>query len=205
MNRRKRAYNWNHHTDDFVNGVGGDRSSCRARYQQSSVDVFAKFVAIDQVRVEETFVCVSFLIQFVIQDSGRVSYLISRRTGLRVTDLVQPLLRIADPKIATLRGRTLQGRMMGRTDVQVLSPINGRVIGTKEIRVGSDKVSITRLIVRVISGLQLSITPDSYVENGYVAETSVTRKLTAQYQEGLLDIDLEFSDGARTPLRLASN
>lgn len=90
---------------------------------------------------------------------------------------------------------------MGRTDVQVLSPINGRVIGTKEIRVGSDKVSITRLIVRVISGLQLSITPDSYVENGYVAETSVTRKLTAQYQEGLLDIDLEFSDGARTPLR----
>lgn len=91
---------------------------------------------------------------------------------------------------------------MGRTDVQVLSPINGRVIGTKEIRVGSDKVSITKLIVRVISGLQLSITPDSNVENGYVAETSVTRKLTAQYQEGLLDIDLEFSDGAKMPLRL---
>lgn len=53
------------------------------------------------------------------KDSGRVSYLISRRTGLRVTDLVQPLLRVADPKIATLRGRTLQGRAMGRTDVQV--------------------------------------------------------------------------------------
>lgn len=50
MNRRKRAYNWNHHTDDFANGVGTDRSSCRARYQQSSVDVFAKFVAIDQVQ-----------------------------------------------------------------------------------------------------------------------------------------------------------
>jgi hypothetical protein len=49
MNRKKRAYNWNHHSDDFANGVGGDRSSCRARYQQSSVDVFAKFVAIDQV------------------------------------------------------------------------------------------------------------------------------------------------------------
>lgn len=180
--RRKRAYNWNHHTDDFSNGIGADRS-CRARYQQSPVEVFARFLAVDQ-------------------DSGRVSYLISRRTGLRVTDLVQPLLRVADPKIATLRGRTLQGRAMGRTDVQVLSPITGRVIGAKEIRVGSDKVSITRLIVRVISGLQLSITPDSAVENGYVAETSVTRRLTAQYQEGLLDIDLEFSDGARTPLRL---
>lgn len=47
--RRKRAYNWNHHNEDFVNGVGGERSTCRARYQQSSVDVFAKFVAADQV------------------------------------------------------------------------------------------------------------------------------------------------------------
>lgn len=50
MKRKKRAYNWNHYTDDFANGVGGDRSTCRARYQQSSVDVFAKFIAIDQVR-----------------------------------------------------------------------------------------------------------------------------------------------------------
>lgn len=85
--------------------------------------------------------------------------------------------------------------------LQVLSPITGRVIGAKEIRVGSDKVSLNRLIVRVVSGLQLQITPDSGIENGYVAETSVTRRLTAQYQEGLLDIDLEFSDRTRTPLR----
>lgn len=136
------------------------------------------------------------------QDSGRISYLISRRAGLRVTDLVQPLLRVSDPKIAVLRGRTLLGKSMGRTDIQVLSPITtGHVMGTKEIRVGGDKVSISRLIVRVVSGLQLNITPDSAFENGYVAETTVTRKLTAQYQEGLLDIDLEFSDGSRTPLR----
>lgn len=114
---------------------------------------------------------------------------------------MQPFLRVADIKIATLRGRTLQGRAMGRTDVQVLSPINGRVLGSKEVRVGSDKVSITRLIVRVVSGLQLNITSESSIDNGYIAETTVTRRLTAQYQEGLLDIDLEFSDGARTPLR----
>ncbi|XP_039435014.1 transmembrane protein 132E [Culex pipiens pallens] len=182
MRRRKRAYGWGHHGDDFVNGVSPERSVCRARYQQSPVEVYARFLAVDQ-------------------DSGRVNYLISRRTGLRVTDLVQPLLRVADPKIATLRGRTLQGRAMGRTDVQVLSPITGRVIGAREVRVGSDKVSLTRLLVRVVSGLQLSITSDNAIENGYIAETSVTRKLTAQYQEGLLDIDLEFSDGSRTPLR----
>lgn len=183
--RKKRAYGsggWGHHGDDFINGVPSDRSICRARYQQSPVEVYARFLAVDQ-------------------DSGRVSYLISRRTGLRVTDLVQSLLRVADPKIATLKGRTLQGRAMGRTDVQVLSPINGRVIGAREVRVGSDKVTITRLLVKVVSGLQLAISSDGSIENGYVAETSVTRKLTAQYQEGLLDIDLEFSDGSRTPLR----
>lgn len=74
-------------------------------------------------------------------------------------------------------------------------------MGSREIRVGNDKVSITRLIVRVVSGLQLNITSENGVENGFIAETSVTRKLTAQYQEGLLDIDIEFSDGTRVPLR----
>lgn len=136
------------------------------------------------------------------QDSGRIQYLINRRTLLRITDLVQPWLRVADPKTASLRGRILEGRAMGRTDVQVLSPLTGRVIGAKEIRVGSDRVTITRLVVRVVSGLQLNITPENDKENKYIAETSVTRRLTAQYQEGLLDMDLEFSDGMRTPLRL---
>lgn len=84
---------------------------------------------------------------------------------------------------------------------KVLSPITGRVIGAKEVRVGNEKVSITRLAVQVVSGLQLTISPDSSIENGYIAETSVSRKLTAQYQEGLLDIELEWSDGTRTALR----
>ncbi|CAH0554668.1 unnamed protein product [Brassicogethes aeneus] len=92
-------------------------------------------------------------------------------------------------------------RSTGRTEIQVLSPITSRVYGAKEIRVGNDKVGLSRLLVQVVSGLQLNISPDSSVENGYIAETSVTRKLTAQYQEGLLDIELEFSDGSKTPLR----
>nr|XP_036226757.1 transmembrane protein 132C isoform X2 [Bactrocera oleae] len=176
--RKKRSTGWN----QYKNDASVDKIICKARYQQSPIEVFARFLAIDQ-------------------NSGRISYFISRRTGLRVTDLVQPLLRVSDPKIATLKGRILQGKSMGRTDIQVLSPITGRVIGTKEIRVGSDKVSLKKLIVRVISGLQLTISPDSTIDNGYTAETSVTNKLTAQYQEGLLDIDLEFSDGSKTPLR----
>lgn len=139
-------------------------ASCRLRFQQSPVEVHARFLASDH-------------------DSGRVSYFVNRRTWLRVTDLVAGMLRVSDPRIATLlQGRIVQGRGVGRTEVQVLSPITGRVIGAKEVRVGNDRVSVTRLSVTVVSGLQLSISPDTAIENGYVAETSVTRRLTAQYQ-----------------------
>lgn len=43
-------------------------------------------------------------------------------------------------------------------------------------------MSITKLLVNVVSGLQLNIVPDSSGENIYIAETSITRKLSAQYQ-----------------------
>lgn len=88
-------------TDDMGNVV--ERPSCRLRYQQTTVDVYAHFMATNH-------------------DSGRVNYLINRRTWLRVTDLVLPLLRVSDPRIASLHGRILQGRSMGRTDVQVSRP-----------------------------------------------------------------------------------
>lgn len=61
-------------------------------------------------------------------DSGRVSYFVSRRTWLKVTELVLTLMRVSDPRIATLRGRVLQGRSTGRTEVQVLSPITGTYV-----------------------------------------------------------------------------
>lgn len=158
--------NGNDHGWDTINSIDRNLSpaNCRLRFQQSPVEVHARFQATDH-------------------DSGRVSYFVNRRTWLRVTDLVAGMLRVSDPRIATLlQGRLVQGRGVGRTEVQVLSPITGRVIGAKEIRVGNDRVSVTRLSVRVVSGLQLSISPDTAIENGYVAETSVTRRLTAQYQ-----------------------
>ncbi|CAD1478830.1 unnamed protein product [Heterotrigona itama] len=169
---------------DAINSIDrGPSTNCRLRFQQSPIEVHARFLATDH-------------------DSGRVSYFVNRRTWLRVTDLVNGMLRVSDPRIADLlQGRIVQGRGVGRTEVQVLSPITSKVIGAKEVRVVNDRVAVTRLSVRVVSGLQLTISPDTAIENGYVAETSVTRKLTAQYQEGLLDIDVEFSDGMRTPLR----
>ena len=63
--------------------------------------------------------------------------------------------------------------------------------------------------VRVISGLGLSINPNgpgssnSYNRQRriYTAETTFSRRLTSKYQEGLLDIALEFTDGSKTNLR----
>ncbi|KAJ2952848.1 hypothetical protein O0L34_g7213 [Tuta absoluta] len=191
LKRSLSARGWGGSRPDPTNSLTDGRS-CRLRYQQSNVEVYARFLAKDH-------------------DSGRVSYFVSRRTWLKVTELVMSLMRVSDPRIASLRGKVLQGRSTGRTEVQVLSPITGsrltsyfgtgRVIGLREVRVVNDKVSISRLLVRVISGLQLNISPDTAIENGYVSETTVTRRLTAQYQEGLLDIDMEFSDGSRTALR----
>lgn len=134
-------------------------------------------------------------------DSGRVSYFVNRRTWLKVTDLLLHYLRSSDPRVASITGQIVRGHNVGRTEVQVISALSGHVLVSKEIRVVSDKVSVSRLAVNVVSGLQLNVRPDTAVDNNYIAETSVTRKLTAKYQEGLLDIDLWFSDDTRTPLR----
>lgn len=67
-----------------------------------------------------TFICQVYA-RFVAadHDSGRVSYLVNRRTWLRVTQLVLGLLRVSDTRIATLQGNILQGRAPGRTELQV--------------------------------------------------------------------------------------
>lgn len=57
----------------------------------------------------------------VDHDTGRVSYLINRKTWLKITDSVMHSLRVADPLVATLNGRIITGRNVGRTDVQVSS------------------------------------------------------------------------------------
>ncbi|KAK7080407.1 hypothetical protein SK128_027623, partial [Halocaridina rubra] len=83
----------------------------------------------------------------------------------------------------------------------VLSPITGRVIGAREVRVVSDKVWVNKLRAAVISGLTLSLQPDSHLPDGYSAITAVTPTLTAKYQEGLVDVWVEMSDGIIMPLR----
>ncbi|XP_050428697.1 transmembrane protein 132E [Adelges cooleyi] len=169
-------------TEDMVADEYDRKASCQLRFQQTSVEIYARFKATDH-------------------DSGRVSYFVNRRTWLKVTDLLLHYLRSSDPRVASITGQIVRGHNVGRTEIQVISALSGHVLVSKEIRVVSDKVSVSRLAVNVVSGLQLNIRPDAAADNNYIAETSVTRKLTAKYQEGLLDIDLWFSDDTRTPLR----
>jgi len=65
---------------------------------------------------------VSIFTKFLAEDpdSGRREYYPSRGYELDITQLVAAHgLRVADPKIATLKGNILQGLMPGRTEVQV--------------------------------------------------------------------------------------
>lgn len=52
-------------------------------------------------------------------NSGRQSYLLSRRAQVRITELVAHLLRVADTSVAILDHATLIGRAPGHTEVQV--------------------------------------------------------------------------------------
>ena len=73
-------------------------------------------------------------------------------------------------------------------------------------RVLKGKESVAAMSVRVISGLGLNIIPGTTGSSNrqrmiYTAETTFSKALTSKYQEGLLDIGLEFTDGSETNLR----
>jgi transmembrane protein 132 len=72
--------------------------TCSLRYQQSFVDVYARFKVPDGVRSQ---------------------FLVHQKALFRVTDLVENRLRIADTSIATLEGRVIEGLQPGRTEIQV--------------------------------------------------------------------------------------
>ena len=139
---------------------------CQTRYQQSQIRIYARFTAEDP-------------------DSGRKDYFPSRNLDLDVTDLIAKGrgLRVEDTGVATLRGVTLEGRTPGRTEVQVVSPITGQVIGRKEVRVTKNKETITGMTVRVISGLRLNIlTSAGQQKDLFTVRTTYSDLLSSQYQ-----------------------
>ena len=165
---------------------GNSGSSCRLRYQQTRVEVYTRFLSTDH-------------------NSGREASLLNRRHSLRITHLVRPLIRVTDGKVLRLRsgGAQVEGVGVGRADVEVISPLTGSVIGSREVRVTADREAISRLEVRPVSGLKLQVEPprlEGGPNNGghsHIWTTSVelNSRLTRQYQEALLDGRLLFTDG----------
>uniref|UniRef100_A0A672ZMY4 Si:dkey-1d7.3 n=1 Tax=Sphaeramia orbicularis TaxID=375764 RepID=A0A672ZMY4_9TELE len=124
-----------------------------------------------------------------------------------VTNLVRSSVRVVDSEVArVLDGVVLQGRAVGTTTIQVLSPLTLSVLAEKSIKVVDDKVSVTELGVHLVSGLSLSLqlSPGS---NRAIVATATTREIITQLspslpQEAVVTCWVQFSDGAVAPLEL---
>lgn len=193
----------------FASSSGGG-SQCRLRYQQTPFEVcnIATF-SLDWIAIGMITLSFQVFARFYAEDhdSGRVSYLISRKTYLIITDLVRKVIRISDPRIAVLRTSAsgslyAEGLKPGKTEVQVLSPMSGHVIAARELRVAADKVDVSGLSIRPIAGLALTLKPDPDLDSCYVAQVDAQDRLQSKYQEAILDISVHFSDGQSMPLRL---
>lgn len=163
-------------TNDEDNDIG-----CRLRYQQTNVEVLTKFFSVDH-------------------DSGREAYFLNRKLSVKVTDLVLTLMQLSDSHVAVLRGNIIEGMNVGRSEVQIFSPITGQLLGEKEIIVSSDKEALTHLNVNLITGLETEVKPFENFSNVWMSKTISLSRFNSKYQEGLLDIDLLFSDGSLVSL-----
>uniref|UniRef100_A0A3B5L6L0 Uncharacterized protein n=1 Tax=Xiphophorus couchianus TaxID=32473 RepID=A0A3B5L6L0_9TELE len=162
---------------------------CMLQYQLSTVRVLTPFVAQPDSEV----------LPGPLTGEEPVEYFLGSDWQVDVTDLVRYALKVADPEVARVQdGVVLQGRAVGTTVVQVLSPVTSLVLAERSIRVVDDKVSVTELGVQLVSGLSLSLqlSPGS---NRAIFALSLPLVLL---QEAVVTCWVQFSDGAVAPLEL---
>jgi len=191
------AKHHSHHKHDLnkdSNNLQTAEIGCRLRYQQAYIEAYAKFHILDE-------------------NSGREWSFINRKYSFRITDLILPHLHLSDNRLAIIRSNTIEGLNPGSVELKILSPITGKQLASKKLRITSDQETITNLQVRLLTGLQMQIKPEQTVLdqasfgssiNGplsnpqltvWSVKTTENSALTTQYQEGLLDIQIRFSDG----------
>uniref|UniRef100_A0A3Q2P9K1 Si:dkey-1d7.3 n=1 Tax=Fundulus heteroclitus TaxID=8078 RepID=A0A3Q2P9K1_FUNHE len=157
---------------------------CMLQYQLSAVRVLTPFVA-----QPDSGVLVIGCIFFTFQ--------------VDVTNLVRYSLKVADPDVARVQdGLALQGRAVGTTIVQVLSPLTSSVLAERTIRVVDDKVTVTELGVQLVSGLSLSLQLSPGSNRAIVATATTRETITELKQEAVVSCWVQFSDGAVAPLEL---
>uniref|UniRef100_A0A3B3VCT9 Transmembrane protein 132D-like n=1 Tax=Poecilia latipinna TaxID=48699 RepID=A0A3B3VCT9_9TELE len=165
---------------------------CMLQYQLSPVRVLTSFVAQPDSEV----------LPGPLTGEEPVEYFLGSDWQVDVTDLVRYALKVADPEVARVQdGVVLQGRAVGTTVVQVLSPVTSLVLAERSIRVVDDKVSVTELGVQLVSGLSLSLQLSPGSNRAIVATFALSLPLVL-LQEAVVSCWVQFSDGAVAPLEL---
>ncbi|MEQ2187466.1 hypothetical protein GOODEAATRI_004972 [Goodea atripinnis] len=166
---------------------------CMLQYQLSTVRVLTPFVAQSDSEV----------LPGPLTGEEPVEYFLGSEWQVDVTNLVRYAIKVADPEVARVQdGIILQGRAVGTTIVQVLSPLTSSVLAERSIRVVDDKVSVTELGVQLVSGLSLSLQLSSGSNRAIVATTTTRETITELKQEAVVSCWVQFSDGAVAPLEL---
>ncbi|XP_054614115.1 transmembrane protein 132D-like isoform X2 [Dunckerocampus dactyliophorus] len=163
---------------------------CMLQYQHSTLRVLTHFVAEADSEV-------------LLTGAKPVDYFLGPDWQVDVTNLVRYSLKVADPEVARVQdGAVLQGRAVGRTAVQVLSPLTSSVLAERSVAVVDDKVSVTELGVQLVSGLSLSLQPSTASNSAVVAVATTRETITQVKQEAVVSCWVQFSDGAVVPLTI---
>ncbi|XP_070780632.1 transmembrane protein 132D [Enoplosus armatus] len=166
---------------------------CMLQYQHSTLRVQTHFIAQADAEV----------LPDPLTGAEPVEYFLGPDWQVDVTNLVRYSLKVADPDVARVQdGVVLQGRAVGTTTVQVLSPLTSSVLAERSIRVVDDKVSVTELGVQLVSGLSLSLQLSPGSSRAIVATATTREMITQLKQEAVVSCWVQFSDGAVAPLEL---
>ncbi|XP_059214266.1 transmembrane protein 132D [Centropristis striata] len=166
---------------------------CMLQYQHSTLRVLTPFIAQADPEVPPD----------PLTGAEPVEYFMGPDWQVDVTNLVRYSLKVADPDVARVQdGSVLQGRAVGTTTVQVLSPLTSAVLAERSIRVLDDKVSVTELGVQLVSGLSLSLQLSPGSTRAIVATATTRETITQLKQEAVVSCWVQFSDGAVAPLEL---
>uniref|UniRef100_A0A672HQK9 Uncharacterized protein n=1 Tax=Salarias fasciatus TaxID=181472 RepID=A0A672HQK9_SALFA len=166
---------------------------CMLQYQHSTLRVLTPFVAQPGADV----------LPDPLTGEEPVEYFLGSDWQVDVTNLVRYSLKTVDPDVARVQdGVVLQGRAVGTTAVQVLSPLTASVLAERSVRVVDDKVSVTELGVQLVSGLSLSLQVSPGSNRATVATGTPRETITQLKQEAVISCWVQFSDGAVVPLEL---
>ncbi|XP_041667486.1 transmembrane protein 132D-like [Cheilinus undulatus] len=166
---------------------------CMLQYQYSTLRVQTQFIAhVDNDGLPDPLTLME-----------PVEYFMGPDWKVDVTNLVRSALKVADPEVARVQdGMVLQGRAVGTTAVQVVSPLTSLVLAERSITVVDDKVSVTELGVQLVSGLSLSLQLSPGSNKAIVATATTRETITQLKQEAVVTCWIQFSDGTVTPLEL---